>query len=85
MLFAVDVFVSILVSIWMHLEDKLSFGEQHLIAGFNPSFYLDASGSMQSMIKVSFFGLVSILVSIWMHLEAVDNVLIGCGIYVFQS
>ncbi len=36
--------VSILVSIWMHLEVVNEFGEDYTTVCFNPSFYMDASG-----------------------------------------
>ena len=37
--------VSILVSIWMHLEDKGGYAFDYAEFCFNPSFYMDASGS----------------------------------------
>ena len=41
--------VSILVSIWMHLEVMFYLGGIDMFDCFNPSFYLDASGRQMSL------------------------------------
>ncbi len=61
--------VSILVSIWMHLEGCNLHSTVRGVYGFNPSFYLDASGSLEAFRQRLEGFHVSILVSIWMHLE----------------
>ncbi len=42
--------VSILVSIWMHLEDLVPTVMPVRVICFNPSFYLDASGSLTGVL-----------------------------------
>ncbi len=54
----------------MHLEDQFYHVFACILDRFNPSFYMDASGSAQSRRLPQGYSFVSILVSIWMHLEA---------------